>query len=930
MTKINTIIQKILNDTEYRTYFFRNAPNYQKLNLWLLPLKEKGFFDPKDNPEPKEDENNKGFYSIPHWDILDFLEAVSIQNKEEPKEETTNTLLEIVNEIINFKKADGLKVDNYRTDWYMVKILFNLPHEKITLEHINFIHLSLKESKFSGILNSDIENFVLPVLIEYDMKEHLLELLKIIFDYKIVDKGTSYQEREPLLEKYWLNSLLEKHSGSMVKLIDIDGLEILISIIKQVIAEDEAAFNNVWIATIEEHPQNSFPDRYDNQVISFTRDLLEYIDAEKVKNYIEQFLEELHPIFKRLAFHTINNKYDELKAVFWGWFEANKNTINSTFKHEFYKLLEDNNSKFSDDEFDKIIDWIESLDYKKYYDDVSPEQLEVLTAYKKKEWLWSIKSSQKAQKLFEKYDVINPSKLEHPGFDMWSSGFDWIGDESPIKEKDVFCNKTVDEIIQEIKTFDPTKIEKERFTRDSDLLEGLANDLAECVKENPNKFSIDINKFLELDWIYKYHLIYGLTNAWREKRKFDWGKVFEFLLTILDEDFFVSDEKYILWLKGQIASLIEYGTKSDDNAFDKKYLPQAKQVLFLLINHKEDEQIGDDSDLSTYVLNSINGKALHALINYALRYGRLNSSQKVKWEDDIKDFFTNELDKNTEYSKSIFTILGDYLPNLRFLDKEWIDSNFNRIFPLENEHLWEISISGYFLYSSTVYTDIYEQFKQHGHIAKALKYKFKSDNTKRKVIQHICIMFNSLKDNETIFEIIKSKDREAILEMIRFMWQVDRKNIKKEDSSKIFTLWQKIYEVYKEDTSKDAQAIFSTLSKWFVFIETINDEILPYLQLTAKYTEKNHNSYFIVEELERLVKDNPKYVGLLYIEMLNNGVYPTYKQEQIQNTIELLYQLNEQENALIICNLYKKRGIYFLNEISKKYSTLGKNSDNNS
>ena len=221
-------------------------------------------------------------------------------------------------------------------------------------------------------------------------------------------------------------------------------------------------------------------------------------------------------------------------------------------------------------------------------------------------------------------------------------------------------------------------------------------------------------------------------------------------------------------------------------------------------------------------------------------------------------------------------------------------------------------------------------FKQHGHIAKALKYKFKSDNTKRKVIQHICIMFNSLKDNETIFEIIKSKDREAILEMIRFMWQVDRKNIKKEDSSKIFTLWQKIYEVYKEDSSRDAQAIFSTLSKWFVFIETINDEILPYLQLTAKYTEKNHNSYFIVEELERLVKDNPKYVGFLYIEMLNNGVYPTYKQEQIQNTIELLYQLNEQENALIICNLYKKRGIYFLNEISKKYSTLGKNSDNNS
>lgn len=890
-------------NSDYEKYFFQNASKYQNLYVWLEPLYKESYFKPQ--------EDMKFF--------LSFLEAVSLQNKEEERRNTTKILLEIVNAFFEFRKEH--QSYNYYTDYSMVKILFNLPKENITLEHITMIHMLLKDSGSSGLLNSEIEKIVLPVLIDSSMSEYILSLLGAILDYKIVDKGKSYQEREPLLEKYWLNSLLEKHSSSMVELIDIDGLEILISIIKHVIAEDESAFNNVWIATIEEHHQNSFPDRYDNQLISFTRDLLEYLDADKIKSFVEYFLKEEHPIFKRLAFHTINNKYDELKELFWNWFEANKDTINTTFKHEFYKLLEDNNSKFNDEEFEKLISWIESLDYSKYYDDASPEQLKVVTAYKKKEWLWSVKSSEKAQILFKKYDAINPSKLEHPGFDMWSSGFDWVGNESPIKEKEIFCNKSVEDIVNEIKLFDPSKVEKERFTRDSDLIEGLANDLAECVKENPNKFSMEINKFIELDWIYKYHLIYGLTNAWREKRKFDWGKVFDFLLKIFDNDFFASKEKYILWLKGQIANLIEYGTKSDDNAFDKKYLPQAKQVLFLLINHKEDEQIGDDGDLSTYVLNSINGKALHALINYALRYGRLNSSQTIKWEDEIKDFFTQQLDENTEYSKSVFTILGQYLVNIRFLDKEWIDGNFNRIFPIENEYLWEIAISGYFLYSSTVCTDIYEQFKQHEHIEKALRHKFKSKNTKQKVIQHICIMFNSSKDDETILEVIESKDREAILEIIRFMWQVDRKSIKKEDSSKIFILWQKIYEVFKDDALLDAQAIFSTLSKWFVFIDIINDEILPYLKLTAKYTEKNHNSYFIVEELERLVQKSPKYVGELYVDMLENGGFPTYKQEQIKHTVDLLYQLNERENALIICNLYKQRSIYFLNEISRKHST---------
>lgn len=902
MNKVESTIQKMKLNPDYEKYFFQNASKYQNLYVWLEPLYKESYF------EVQEDMRI----------YLSFLETVSLQNKEEERSDTTKILLDIVNAFFEFRQEH--KSYDYYTDYSMVKILFNLPKENITLEHIDMIHMLLKDSGGSGLLNSEIEKVVLPVLVDNGMNEYILSLLRVIFDYQVQDKGKSYQEREPLLEKYWLNSLLEKHSKSIVEMIDIAGLEILISILEQVIEEDEAAFNNVWIASIEDHPQNSFPERYDNQLISFTRDLLVYLDADKVKKILENFLDEEHPIFKRLAFHTINNKYDELKELFWNWFDAYKDTINTTFKHELYKLLQDNNGKFSEDEFEKLIDWIESLDYSKYYDDASAEQLEIVTAYKKKEWLWSIKaSSAKAQELYEKYNAVNSSDLEHPGFDMWSSGVEWIGHQSPIEEQEVFCNKTVDEIIQVIKTFDPSKIEKERFTRDSDLIEGLANDLADCVKENPNKYSLEIERFIELQWIYKYHLIYGFTNAWKEKKKFEWGKVFEFILKILDKDFFASEEQYVLWLKGQIASLIEDGTKSDDNAFDKKYLPQAKEIIFLLLEQKEEEQIEYDNDMRTYVLNSINGKALHALINYALRYGRLNSSHSVKWEDDVKEFFTKQLDENTEYSKSIFTILGDYLPNLKFLDKEWVDSNFNRIFPIENDDLWEIAISGYFLYSSTVYTDIYEQFKQFGHIEKALKFKFRSDRTKRKVIQHICIMFNSSKDSTTIFDVIESKDQEAILEQIRFMWQVHRKNITEDVRTKILSLWKKIYEVFGEDNSSASQAIFSTLSKWFVFIDAIDEEILPYLKLTAKYTEKNHNSYFIVEELERIVQNSPKFVGELYIEMLTNDIFPSYKQEQIENTVELLYKLGENENAKMICNLYRKKGIYFLNEISKRY-----------
>jgi hypothetical protein len=918
MSRINAVIQKMQNDKEYRDYFFKKASNYQNLYLWLEPLDKKGYFAPEKNPKPIEDVNNKGFYSVPLWEVLGFLETLSLQNKEEPREETTNKLLEIVNQIIDYQKDDGTRIDNFRTDWYIVKIIFNLPVNKITLDHLKFIGISIKKSKFPSILNNDIENIVLPILLKNKMKEHLLELLQIIFDYKLLDKGASYQEREPLIEKYWLNSLLKKHSKEMIKLIEIEGFKILLEIIKNVISKDQNSFDNVWIAAIEEHSQNRYPDRYDNQVISFTRDFLENLSANQIQNYIESFLKEEHPIFKRLSFHTINQKYDELKDIFWQWIDNNLDILSNIVKHELYELLCDRSKNFEYDQFNKLIDRIEGLEYSQYHKVQTPEELKKYTAYRKKEWLGCLKEhNQKAKELYAKYHKINPEKLEHPGFDYWNYGVRDVEKESPIGDVDKFCDMTVDDIITYIKKIDPSKIEKQQFTTDTDLINGLANDLASCVKNHPSKFADEINQFHELEYIYKYNIINGFTKAWKEKQKFDWGKLFDFILNELNEKFFQSEEQYSKWLTGNIADLIEYGTKSDSNAFEQEHLPKAKQVLFKLIDNKEEKNY---DDLVTHVLSSPNGRTLHALISYSLRYGRLHSSKSIKWENDVKEFFTSELKQDNIYSKSVFTILGTYLPHLQFLDKQWVQDNFNKIFPLENDNLWEISIAGYFYHSTTVYIEIYDFFKDHGHINKAIEYNFTSDSTNKKVVQHICVMFMNDKDNETAIEVIKSRHTSSILEIIFFLYLQYRDKNDNKSFEKIIKLWNEIYQTLKDDTSDDVQEIFSTLSKWFVLLYKISDEMLPVLKLTAKYIEKNHNSFFFVEEMARLVAKNPKYIGEIYLSMIENDIYPEYEQKHILNIIETLYKSRENEKALRICNLYKKKGIYFLNELSKQYS----------
>ena len=914
MSKISTVIQKMKNDVEYRKYFFRNAPKYQNLHLWLKPLYNESYFTPNDIPEPIEDKYNKGSFSIPHWEVLDFLEAVAIQNRDQEREGVTELLLSIIDNIIAYQSGED-RVNNDRVDWYVIKILFLLPYEKIRQEHIAFIGLSLRKTKFRSILDSDIGTIVLPILIEHNMKEHLLRLLPILFECVIKEDSFNIKERLPLIEKYWLYEITKKYSKQVGQIVGLDGVKILINLMEDILEIDDHAFNNIWIVTIEQHKQNSFPDRYDNQVVSFVRDMLE--EAKGELSFIKSLFNKEHPIFIRLALHTINYHYASYKEAFWVWLGNHKSLPNTTYRHELYKLLSDRSNEFSDMEKDEIIDWIESFDYTEYYKDRTPEQLQVITAYRKKEWLMVLKDySDKARELYDAYNRMAPEEIEHPGFDYWSSGVRWL-DKSPLKDKDAFCSKSVDEILYEITHFDYEYIDKDPLINSDDWIEGLARDLGSCIQENSKKFVAKLEKFKEIDLVYYYYIFDGLEQAWKNKEKFDWQNVFVLLEQVLDDTLLSSDEKYAIWVKGKVPELLKVGMESDDHAFNKEYLPYAKKILLDLLKYPEEDDVNINNLLS-FSLNASNGKVLHGLIGYALRYGRLHSDRDVKWEAEVKDFFSEQLEYNDSYSLYVFNILGEYLSHIRFLDRQWIEENMDKIFPIEKDTLWQASFMSYMASSTMVYQKDYEYFRDSGHFEKALLFNWQEDHVREKVIQFIVVAYMNDFDKETVFLIIKEKNLENNLEIIRFIWHLYRDNPLERRSS-INMLWETIYSLYKDDQSDDMQQIFSTLSKWFVFVDDIDESNIEWLKKSAIFTEINYNSYFILEQLLRMVENNAKNVGEVFLVMLDNGVPPTYKEEDIVAIVQKLFELGEAIQAREICNKYASEGVYFLNEVNKKY-----------
>jgi len=921
--KIEWIFQIIKNDEPQRNHFFKILASSLNPFPWIEPLKKRGYFDPINNPLPQELTDSKGYFSIPYWNVLGYLENVAAKNEETPTEEITNSLLEIIDSIIHFRDEKGERIDNHKTDYTMVKIIFSLPIEKITKGHIKFVRIALISKWDTTLVASEIGTSILPKLVDKKAENLILQLLDVILDYKKIKKEFTFGERESyeyisIMEDYWLTDALKKHKLAIAKICGIEAAKIAIDKIKSIIKEDKSQFNNIWIPTIEDHQQTSFPDRYECQLVYFVRDMFKFSDPEQIKEEIKNLLREEHPIFQRIVLYIISCHYKELNELFWEW-EGNP-LDKYELKHELYELLRNNCPSFTRDQINKVLEWIESKEY-----DIPGEikdskgQSKKMLAYWKKEWLSALLVTQNSNvlSLYEKYDQINPAKLEHPGFVSWMET-EWEYESSVVKGE--FLNKSNEEIAEYFRGFKDTQ---------NMNIEGLSNAFRICVSENPEKFITDIKPFLNVPIIYQYTLLLGLNEAWRSNKEFDWQLVLDFIYKIIEPYNFWNERytsetfNYRKWIISQIAELVENGTRDDKQAFDPKLLHQAEEILLILVERTECD-LPNMSDLITSVLNSTKGKVFSAMINYSLRYARLyKRDSEERWVNSIKEDFTKRLNHEIESSLEFFVILGEYLANLFWLDKKWIIDNINKIFPKDDAIHWKAAFTGY-LYPSVVYKDLYFLLRKNKHYITAIKTEFNDIHITERLIGHICIGYledwEKLEDKESLIsQLIENKDINQLSAIVSFFWQL-RDRLTDKIKIKVRSLWKALFEVIiqNEDNLK-YQELISDLSRWISLIDEIDDEVFKWLKLSAKYVGKNFNTSFFIEYLLKHLPKTPEKVGQIYLEMLNANIYPDYRKENIQEIVRLLYDKNEKEIADRICNLYGARNFDFLKEIYESH-----------
>jgi len=927
--EIKTMINVYLRKEAYQLYFFRRLKN---LN-WLKYLKAYGFF--ARNPKPIEVENQTGSYRVPRWSVLDYLEWCSEQIAEDTDSKYGEVLIEIIRSVSKY----GNRVDNHITDWVFIKIMANLPDRFVEMDDIEVIRQYFDSRWGSTLVSSEVGSKLLPVLLEHGQKEKALKLLEIATSIKWADRNG---ESVPacLMETYWLNDLFEKNMSRISALFPIEAEGMLIGRIAEITERKGKEFNVFQIPAIEDHPQNAlFSNGFQNILVKASRDLLNAAvrkDSKKAQPFLSNLFERRHPIFKRLAISVMSTNWKTCSSSFQSL--AGRHMLSDyNLKHEVYTLLKDNFGYFSGAEKDKVIKWIEEGPDKEDGGGEDEQLRERQVSYWKQSWLSALipSSYAKAEDLWEKYKAITGVEPKHPDFSSWIE-VEWGLESSPIGVATLLQKNNT-----EIAAYLSSYKEDERKWRGPSR-EGLEDAFFQAVKSNPTKFDADLEPFTTVPLNYQCELIRGLRHAWVAKKEINWGNVLELCRQVSltkefwDKPYQEGEYNYRNRLVSEMADLLIEGTRDDSRAFKAEYLPVAEELILAMLG-KTQTDLHNSDDLLFDVLNSARGRLLSALVNYSLRTARLNEDKKadVKWPEKIRTEFTRRLDRTVEPDLKFSLTLGRYLPNLYYLDKEWVQLNINRIFPKESGEHWQAAMEGYLL-ETRVYDRLYELLRMNSHYEKAIGTKFKNREVRKRLIHHLCIGYligkEELDDSSGLFSKCLTEWRTTdVLEMISFFW-IQREYISEYETQnkgeenltgskigrkgRILDFWRTVYQRLKDKAqySDEEEKILCDLGKLSCFLKEINDETLSWLKLSARYIEKDFNSSFFIEYLLRLCDISPHEVGVIYLEMLAYCT-PTYPEEHIRSIVMKLYELGQCENADRICNIYGSKGLEFLRDI---------------
>lgn len=700
---LKKLTNEVPNNAVTRSYFFDRLDNPE----WLEPLWKKGFF--RHPPPPVRDEE-QGTISFPPWPEASYLARMARHKPElvaqiiQQMDDTENTFVQgdLVEAMLSMSAEVSVQLADKAKKW----------------AESPYWLLPAKLGQLVAYLSTGGES------------DKALEIAGVLLDVlpdtqKSVNgaEGGYPMPPEPRarFDVWDYEQILKKHYPEVARAAGLAALQLLCGLLDKAIAfsrrqpvhENREDYCYIWRPAIEDHGQN-LGDTVKDALASGVWDVAELV-VHSGKISVDEVVRELESrrwkIFHRLALHLLRNNADQAMHLVRERLVKKELFDDIHIQHEYVLLLRTCFSKLSEEDKRAILGWIEAGPDVECFrrwrerETESPPSEEDVTRYRET-WqrdrlAWIGQESlptawqERYRRLVEKF-----GEPEHPEFPVYSE-VGWVGPTSP-KTKEEIKGMSIQELVDFLKEWTPPK---SIFGEPSQ--EGLGGVVASVVAEDPTRFAPAAPSFQGLDPTYVRAVLTGLRDSLRQQREaFVWAPVLQLCQWVVEQPREIPNRRVRDfdadpdwgWTRKAIADLLSAGFEDGQGTIPIDLRDKVWSILKPLTDdpdptrEHEEKYGGTNMDPATLSLNTTRGKAMHAVIRYALwvrRHLEKGESAPERLQrgfeemPEVRDVLDAYLDVRREPSLAIRAVYGQWFPWLVLLDTEWAGNNAARIFPLD-------------------------------------------------------------------------------------------------------------------------------------------------------------------------------------------------------------------------------------------------------
>lgn len=728
-------------------------------------------------------------------------------------------------------------------------------------------------------------------------------------------------EKAGVLDSYHLGEVLRLSARKLGERCGAAAVDMLARRLTEYIgsAEDDK-YSYIWRSAIEDHEQDAHKEDTRAILVDAVRDAALGATNNSSPTALavaKSLLQSPYPTLVRVGIYVCGEHYGTVGAVFWecakeSWF------LDVLYWHELYWLVNKAFPRFSAAQRAQFLRVVEQL--KGEWTDESRQE----------EWdethkrdllhpafgLGDVEVDEKYQALVQRWGPVR----DHPDFHTYSTS-GWVGDRSPVAS-DALVGMSDAELVAYLKGFVP-----DARSWDGPTYRGLAASISAAVRASEDGFAQRIGLFADLARPYQHGLLRGLKERWSDdKRDINWPATLSLVQTIVSSPAFRADlaadlpegwEPSVRWVVSDIADLFK-GASGIERHMPSELHKPCIQVLRLVLDAAPTEA-SQTNDAVSHAINSPRGRALESFIHLALAMRREEVAAKLgtgeAWAAVGPTFdaelATSESGLNADFS----TMAGMYCASFHYLNAEWTEANFGRLFSSTSEAAWKCAAQG-FAYQRHLYDWLFKCLVAGGHLRKLVYSEGLPDQVAKRALQFLGLAYledmESLDGRGLLSELVAELRVKELSQLCWFFGTLREKAEPSARTSKLLKFWLRVAEQIRANQA-DVPELQSALSQLAVFVHELTPAVVEALVEAAPHAQVRHHGYMLVENLARLASRYPKEVATIFRAGMS-GFLPDYRKEDVIACVKRLAEAGEIEEAEWICNAYAEQGSTLLKQ----------------